>query len=118
MGAGAITVLAGARIVEMTDTPMIDAARGLVAGVSLTLWAFAPWLVPVLVATGWWRHRTHAVRLTYEPSLGGMVFPLGMYAVAASSLLGHPLPATLSAIAILCWLVLAWRTILDRRGHR
>jgi hypothetical protein len=36
-------------------------------------------------------------------------------AVAASSLLGHPVPATLSAIAILCWLVLAWRTILDRR---
>jgi hypothetical protein len=36
-------------------------------------------------------------------------------AVAASSLLGHPVPATLSAFAILCWLVLARRTILDRR---
>jgi hypothetical protein len=36
-------------------------------------------------------------------------------AVAASSLLGHPVPATLSAVAILCWLVLARRTILDRR---
>jgi hypothetical protein len=39
-------------------------------------------------------------------------------AVAASSLLGHPVPATLSAVAILCWLVLARRTILDRRRRR
>jgi hypothetical protein len=36
-------------------------------------------------------------------------------AVAASSLLGHPVPAMLSAVAILCWLLLARRTILDRR---
>ncbi len=39
-------------------------------------------------------------------------------AVAASSLLGHPLPAMLSSVAILCWLVLARRTILDRRRLR
>jgi hypothetical protein len=36
-------------------------------------------------------------------------------AVAASALLGHAVPAVLSAGAILCWLVLARRTILDRR---
>ncbi len=86
MGAGAITVLAGARIVEMSDTPMVQAARGLVAGVSLSIWAFATWLIPVLVAAGWWRHRTHRVPLRYEPSLWSMVFPLGMYAVAAAYL--------------------------------
>jgi hypothetical protein len=39
-------------------------------------------------------------------------------AVAASSLLGHPIPAILSGVAILCWLVLARRTILDRRQRR
>ena len=39
-------------------------------------------------------------------------------AVAASSLLGHPVPAMLSAFAILCWLVLARRTILDLRRNR
>ncbi|MEY2581304.1 MAG: hypothetical protein QOE09_1153 [Ilumatobacteraceae bacterium] len=38
-------------------------------------------------------------------------------AVAASSLLGHLVPAMLSAVAIVCWLVLAQRTILDRRRH-
>jgi hypothetical protein len=33
-------------------------------------------------------------------------------AVAASLLLDHPIPAVFSAIAFLCWLVLARRTIL------
>jgi tellurite resistance protein TehA-like permease len=86
MGAAAITVLAGARIVEMVDTPMVEATRGLVAGVSVSIWAFATWLIPVLVAAGWWRHRTHRVPLRYEPSLWSMVFPMGMYAVAATYL--------------------------------
>ena len=36
-------------------------------------------------------------------------------AVAASSLLGHTVPTMLSAVAIMCWLVLARRTVLDRR---
>jgi hypothetical protein len=39
-------------------------------------------------------------------------------AVAASLLLGHPVPAMLSAIAVLCWLVLARRTILSLRRRR
>ena len=82
MGAGAITVLAGARIVEMADAPMVDATRGLVAGASVVFWAFATWLLPALVAAGWWRHRTHRVPLTYDATLWSIVFPLGMYAVA------------------------------------
>jgi len=32
MGATAITVLAGARIVQMADAPMVAATRGLIAG--------------------------------------------------------------------------------------
>jgi hypothetical protein len=36
-------------------------------------------------------------------------------AVAASILLGHWAPASFSAVAIACWLVLARRTILARR---
>jgi hypothetical protein len=39
-------------------------------------------------------------------------------ATAASALLSHPLPAILSAIAVVCWLVLARRTNLDRRRSR
>jgi tellurite resistance protein TehA-like permease len=82
MGACAITVLAGARIVEMADAPMVGATRGLIAGASVVFWAFATWLIPALVAAGWWRHRTHRVPLVYEATLWSIVFPLGMYAVA------------------------------------
>jgi hypothetical protein len=39
-------------------------------------------------------------------------------AVAASTLLGHRVPAMLSALAIVCWVVLARRTIAARRGAR
>jgi hypothetical protein len=39
-------------------------------------------------------------------------------AVAASVLLGHPIPAILAGIAIMCWLVLARRTALDRHDRR
>jgi len=82
MGALAITVLAGARIVEMDSAPMVDATRGLVAGLSVVVWNFATWLIPVLFAVGWWRHKIHRVPLVYEATLWSMVFPLGMYAVA------------------------------------
>ena len=82
MGAVAITVVAGARIVEMEDAPMIDVTRDLVAGMSVVFWAFATWLIPVLVAAGVWRHFLRGIPLVYQPTLWSMVFPLGMYAVA------------------------------------
>ena len=114
MGASAITVLAGARIVEMVDTPMVDAVRGLVAGVSVTIWLFGSWLIPVLVAAGWWRHRTHRVPLRYEPSLWSMVFPLGMYSVAATYLSqadALPLVGVVGAVGI--WVAFAvWSLVM------
>jgi len=82
MGALAITVLAGARIVEMADAPMVTATRELIAGLAVVFWAFATWLIPVLVAAGWWRHLRRGVPLGYEATLWSMVFPLGMYGVA------------------------------------
>jgi tellurite resistance protein TehA-like permease len=82
MGATAITVLAGARIVQMADAPMVAVTRGLIAGASVVFWAFGTWLIPVLVAAGWWRHVTHRIPLRYEATLWSIVFPLGMYGVA------------------------------------
>ncbi len=82
MGACAITVLAGARIVEMAAAPMVDATRGLVAGLAVVFWAFATWLIPVLFGVGLWRHWRHRIPLRYEATWWSMVFPLGMYAVA------------------------------------
>jgi tellurite resistance protein TehA-like permease len=88
MGATAITVLAGARIVQMADAPMVTVTRGLVAGASVVFWAFGTWLIPALIAAGWWRHVTHRIPLRYEATLWSIVFPVGMYGVA-----GHYLGA-------------------------
>lgn len=112
MGATAITVVAGARIVEMADAPMVAATRGLAAGVSVMFWAFGTWLVPALVAAGIWRHIVHRIPLTYTAPLWSVVFPLGMYGVG-SHYLGHadnlPLVMTIGDIeiwlAVTVWLV-------------
>ncbi len=83
MGATAITVVAGARIVEMADAPMVDATRGLAAGISVVFWAFGTWLVPALIAAGIWRHIVHRIPLTYTAPLWSVIFPLGMYGVGS-----------------------------------
>lgn len=82
MGATAITVLAGARIVQMADAPVVAATRGLVAGASVVFWAFGSWLIPALLAAGWWRHVRNGIPLRYEATWWSIVFPLGMYGVA------------------------------------
>lgn len=82
MGAMAITVVAGAKIVEMDSTPIIAATSGLIGGLSVLGWAWATWLIPVLFAVGVWRHVLHRIPLAYEATWWSIVFPLGMYAVA------------------------------------
>ncbi|WP_244972563.1 tellurite resistance/C4-dicarboxylate transporter family protein [Paramicrobacterium fandaimingii] len=81
MGAAAITVLAGSRIVEMSDTAMVSVVRAPVAAAAVVFWAFATWLIPALFGIGVWRHAIKKVPLRYEAALWSMVFPLGMYAV-------------------------------------
>lgn len=86
MGACAITILAGARIVEMADAPMVSATRGIIEGAAVVFWGFATWLIPVLTAAGLWRHIIHRIPLRYEATLWSIVFPLGMYSVGATYL--------------------------------
>jgi tellurite resistance protein TehA-like permease len=113
MGALAITVLAGARIVEMADAPMVAATRDLIAGLAVVLWAFATWLIPVLVAAGWWRHLVRKVPLRYEPTLWSMIFPLGMYAVAGIYLgQADDLPVVGLVGRIELWIALAAWTVV------
>jgi tellurite resistance protein TehA-like permease len=76
-------------------------------------WAFATWLIPALLAAGWWRHVHHRVPLRYEATLWSIVFPLGMYAVAGIYLgRADHLPivegigsAWLIAVAFVAWAV-------------
>ena len=85
-GATAITVVAGAEIVQMAEAPMVEATRGLVAGTSVLFWCFGTWLIPLLLIGGWWRHVTHRAPLRYETAMWSIIFPLGMYGVASDSL--------------------------------
>jgi tellurite resistance protein TehA-like permease len=114
MGALAITVVAGARIVEMADAPMVAVTRDLISGLSVVFWAFATWLIPVLLAASWWRHKVRHVPLRYEASLWSVVFPLGMYAVAGI-FLGEadrlPLVAAIGS-AELWFAFLAWSAVM------
>jgi tellurite resistance protein TehA-like permease len=110
MGAAAISVLAGALIVEMTGTPMASVTQGLIGGASVLFWAFASWLVPALLLVGWWRHVRRRVPLVYDPAYWSMVFPLGMYAVAGMYLgQADRLPIVGAIGAAFLWVaVLAW----------
>lgn len=99
MGATAISVLAGAKVLALPSDPLMAALHPFVAGVSFSLWAFGTWLVPLLIGLGVWRHLMRRVRLRYEPGLWSMVFPLGMYCVASHALglaLGVPWLVTVS----------------------
>jgi len=113
MGALAITVLAGARIVEMADAPMVTVTRGLIAGLSVVFWAFATWLIPVLVAAGYWRHISRRVPLRYEAVMWSMVFPLGMYGVAGIYLgRADKLPLVAAVGSTELWVAAAvWATV-------
>ncbi len=102
MGAVAITVVAGARIVEMDSAPMVNAVRGLVAGLAVLMWCFATWLIPALAAVGVWRHGLHRVPLHYDPTWWSIVFPLGMYAVAGMYL------GRADALPVVEWIGTAW----------
>jgi tellurite resistance protein TehA-like permease len=113
MGALAITVLAGARIVQMADAPMVNATRELIAGLAVVFWAFATWLIPVLVAAGWWRHVVRRVPLRYEATLWSIIFPLGMYGVAGIYLgRADRLPLVGMTGSVELWVALAAWTVV------
>ena len=115
MGATAITVLAGAKILALPGMlPAIRATAGFVEGFSYAVWAFGTWWIPLLVILGFWRHVRHHWPLTYEPTLWSVVFPLGMYSVASLSFgkaaglaFMEPLSRFMLWLAIAAWVLVA-----------
>jgi tellurite resistance protein TehA-like permease/quercetin dioxygenase-like cupin family protein len=115
MGATAITVFAGARILDLPDTlAIIQATRAIVEGFSFVLWAFGTWWIPLLIVLGLWRHVAHHWPLSYEPSLWSVVFPLGMYSVAtlnygeaAHLSFTRPLARVMLWVAVTAWALVA-----------
>ena len=115
MGATAITVLAGARILSLPAAlPVTRATAGFVEGFSFTLWAFGTWWIPLLIVLGLWRHVRRHWPLTYEPALWSVVFPLGMYSVAtlvfgkaAHLNFMEPLGRFMLWVAVAAWVLVA-----------
>ncbi|SDT44760.1 tellurite resistance/C4-dicarboxylate transporter family protein [Microlunatus soli] len=86
MGAAAITALAGSKVATLPPGPFADLVRPAIRPAALFAWVIASWLLPALVAMGWWRHVTHRVPLRYDANMWSIVFPLGMYGMACTSI--------------------------------
>ncbi len=88
MGATAISVRAAAGILVLHGpaTAGLRELRPFLVGLSVVLWAFGTWWIPLLVLFGLWRYVLKGYPWAYEPRLWSMVFPLGMYTVASYSL--------------------------------
>ncbi len=85
MGAAAIIVLAGARLLELPPGGILP-SRSVIAGSSVVLWSFSSWLIPLLLALGVWRHVLRRIPLRYEFGWWNLVFPIGMYGVTTHEL--------------------------------
>jgi tellurite resistance protein TehA-like permease len=84
MGAAAISTDAGSTLIETeAGMPFLDAMRPFVGGVSLLMWAWGTWWIPLLLLLGIWKHGICRLPLIYTPVLWSLVFPLGMYSVAS-----------------------------------
>lgn len=84
MGAAAISTNAGSTLI-LTDSglPFLQAMRPFMDGVTLIMWAWATWWIPLLLLFGIWKHGICRVPITYTPMLWSLVFPLGMYSLAS-----------------------------------
>jgi tellurite resistance protein TehA-like permease len=84
MGAAAIATNAGSTLIlSETGIPFLASMRPFIDGVTLILWAWATWWIPLLILFGIWKHGVCRVPLAYTPALWSLVFPLGMYALAS-----------------------------------
>ena len=121
MGATAISVRAAAGILVLHDPSsavLVAVMRPFVVGLSVVLWAFGTWWIPLLVLLGFWRYVLRRYPRTYEPRLWNVVFPLGMYTVASFSLgqiAGLDFMASVARIWV--WIgVAAWAAVLCLMG--
>lgn len=109
MGAAAISTNAGSTLLLTgSGMPFLEAMRPFVDGVSLIMWAWGTWWIPLLILFGLWKHGVCRVPVTYTPMLWSLVFPVGMYALASLRLSLAADFAPLGAVArTMVWVALA-----------
>lgn len=109
MGAAAITTNAGSMLI-LTDNgvPFLISMRPFIDGMTLAMWGWATWWIPLLVVFGIWKHVVRRQPLRYTPMLWSLVFPLGMYALASLRLSLASQFAPLKVVAgAMVWVALA-----------
>ncbi len=133
MGAAAITTNAGSTLIlNESGMPFLHSMRPFIDGVTLIMWAWATWWIPLLLLFGIWKHGVCRVPITYTPMFWSLVFPLGMYALASLRLsLATDFPPLRSISDAMVWIALAawaatgfgfvsasWRSFRDFAGVR
>ena len=109
MGAGAIATNAGSvLILTETKLPFLQSVRPFIDGVTLLMWAWSAWLIPLLALLDIWKHAVRGEPLVYTPMLWSFVFPLGMFALASGRLSLASDFTPLAAVAYtMVWIALA-----------
>jgi tellurite resistance protein TehA-like permease len=131
MGAMAITTVAGMRMLGVArPTALLVALRPFTAGLTVMMWAWGTWWIPLLLVIGFWKYVVNREPIRYQPTLWSVVFPLGMYATALQLLTTFPGLAFLGAVGMgsawvafgawalvmAGWLWSAWRAVRNARG--
>ncbi len=115
MGAAAISANAGTALLqEESYLKFLEVQRPFVDGITMLIWSWGTWWIPMLVLFGVWKHVVNRLPLEYEPSLWSFVFPLGMYAVASARLgLAAEFPPLQWISELMIWVALcAWVLVL------
>ncbi len=115
MGAAAISTNAGTSLItEEARLSFLAAQRPFIDGVTLMMWSWATWWIPMLVIFGFWKHVVNRVALNYEPVMWSLVFPLGMYTVASARLgLAADFPPLHVIAQVMVWVAMgAWVLVL------
>ena len=87
MGAAAISANAGTSLLtEDAHLAFLNAQKPFIDGITLMIWSWATWWIPLLFLFGIWKHLISKLPFRYEPSMWSLVFPLGMYTVASERL--------------------------------
>ncbi|MCZ2154146.1 MAG: tellurite resistance/C4-dicarboxylate transporter family protein [Bryobacterales bacterium] len=111
MGAMAISVLAGSRLIEnVPHAPFLNSLLPFLKGFTIFYWATGTWWIPMLVILALWRHVYSRHPLTYDPLYWGAVFPLGMYSACTFEMsyalhldFLQPVPYIFFYIALAAW---------------
>jgi tellurite resistance protein TehA-like permease len=86
MGGTAISTVAGLQTLRLRGDMLVTASSPVITGLSVVLWGFGTWLIPLLLLLDGWKHVVRRIPLSYEPALWSVIFVIGMYGLASQGL--------------------------------